>query len=94
VYEFCILIDYLIQDIQHLESETVKTRYKLSLNLTPPYREYVRSEILSDLARRYYEYEAYGIYLELMHDNNDPMESDDYVKHLLQLAKGTSNSQY
>ena len=94
VYEFCKLIDYLIQDIQHLESETVKTRYKLSLHLTPPYRESVRNEILSNLASRYYEYPAYGIYLELMHDNNDPMESDEYVKQLLQIAKGTSNSRY
>jgi hypothetical protein len=88
VNEFCLLIDYLIQDIQYLESETVKTRYKLSLHLTPPYGEYLRCEILSDLASRYYEYPAYGIYLELMHDNKDPMESDEYVKRLLRIAKG------
>ena len=30
IYEFCQLIEYLIFDIQHLETEVVKTRYELS----------------------------------------------------------------
>ncbi|ETA82502.1 hypothetical protein T472_0200775 [Youngiibacter fragilis 232.1] len=94
-YEFCELIECLIQDIQHLETETVKARYKLSQHLTPPHDENVRNEILSDLASSYYEYPAYGIYLALMHSNENPMESDEYVKHLLNTAKGrTVSSQY
>ena len=51
LYEFCQLIDDLIKDIQHLESETVRTRYELSKHLEYPYDDYLRSDILSDLGR-------------------------------------------
>ena len=59
-YEFSQLIDDLIKDIQHLESETVRTRYELSRHLTYPYNEYLRSDILSDLGRRYSDHPTYS----------------------------------
>ena len=54
IYEFCQLTDYLISDIQHLESEVVRLRYVLSSYLSKQDCEMLRCDILSDLAGRYY----------------------------------------
>jgi hypothetical protein len=88
LYEFCRLVDYLIKDIQHLESETVRTRYELSRHLEYPYDEYLRSDILSDLAGRYSDNPAYKAYIQLFYNNQDPMESDEWCEHIYRLAHG------
>ncbi|KNZ40148.1 hypothetical protein [Acetobacterium bakii] len=93
-YEFCQLIDDLIKDIKHLESETVRTRYELSRHLECPYNEYLRSDILSDLARRYSDNSAYQIYIQLLYNNQDPMESDEWCEHIYRLAHGHDDSEY
>lgn len=92
--EFCQLIDDLIKDIKHLESETVKTRYELSRHLEYPYDEYLRSDILSDLARRYNDHPAYQVYIELLYNNQDPMETDEWCDHIYRLAHGHNDSEY
>lgn len=93
-YEFCQLIDDLIKDIQHLESETVRTRYELSRHLTYPYNEYLRSDILSDLGRRYSDHPAYQVYIQLLYNNQDPMETDEWCEHICRLAHGHNDSEY
>ena len=93
-YEFSQLIDDLIKDIQHLESETVRTRYELSRHLTYPYDEYLRSDILSDLGRRYSDHPAYQVYIQLLYNNQDPMETDAWCDHICRLAHGHDDSEY
>ena len=93
-YEFSQLIDDLIKDIQHLESETVRTRYELSRHLQYPYDEYLRSDILSDLGRRYSDHPAYQVYIQLLYNNQDPMETDAWCEHICRLANGHVDSEY
>lgn len=88
LYKFCQLIDYLIKDIQHLESEIVRTRYTLSNYLTYPLDESLRCDILSNLAGRYWDHPAYKAYIHLFYNNQDPMDSDEWVNHILKLANG------
>ncbi len=93
-YEFCQLINELIEDIKHLESETVRTRYELSRHLQYPYDEYLRSDILSDLGRRYSDHPAYQVYIQLLYNNQDPMETDEWCEHICRLANGHVDSEY
>ena len=88
LYEFCQLIEYLIHDIQHLEEEVVKTRYQLCQYLPSPAGTALFSDILSDLGGRYNGHPAYDSYLELYHDNLDPMESEEWVERILRAANG------
>lgn len=92
LYDFCQLIDYLIKDIQHLESETVRTRYTLSKYLESPHDEYLREEILSGLAGRYWDHPAYKVYIKLFYNNQDPMDTDEWVNHIINLAHGREDS--
>ena len=41
----------MVMDIQHLELEVIRARYKLSLFLDPPYNGYLRTEIFSTWGR-------------------------------------------
>ncbi len=86
--EFCWLIDLLVKDIQHLESETVKTRYELSKHLIHPYDVYLRSDILSDLSVRYTDNPTYQFYIQLFYDGQDPMETDEFNNHIYRLSHG------
>jgi len=94
LYEFCELIDDLIKDIKHLESETVRTRYELSRHLEYPFDEYLRSDILSDLGRRYNDHPAYQVYIQLLYNNQDPMETEEWCEHICRLAHGHVDSEY
>ena len=94
IYEFCQLIEYLIFDIQHLETEVVKTRYELSRYLPDQQGELLRGEILSDLGGRYSDHPAYAAYIGLFHDDFDPMDSDEWLHHIIQVAQGNSSNKY
>ncbi|MDD4679866.1 MAG: hypothetical protein PHP79_03110 [Clostridia bacterium] len=94
MYEFCKLVDAMHKDIQHLESEIVRTRYELIRYLDTPYNEYLQSDILSNLAARYYDYPAYESYVKYMCGNQYPMESDEWVDHILKLAHGHESNKY
>lgn len=85
-YDFCKLIDQLIKDIQHLESEVVKTRYQLSNHLDEQERTCLRCDILSNLGGRYSGTPAYDEYVQLFYNSQDPMESDEWVTHICNLA--------
>ena len=88
MYEFISLIDCLVKDIQHLESETVRIRYELSRYLPHPYSADLLGDIVSDLAGRYSDDPAYQVYMKLMYDNRDPMESDEWASQIHRLAHG------
>jgi len=88
LYEFCWLVDNLVKDIQHLESETVRTRYELSQYLNHPYDESLRSDILSNLAGSYSDNSAYQAYIRLLYHNQDPLDSDEWVEHIWNIAHG------
>ena len=94
LYEFCKLVDSLVKDIQHLESETVRTRYELSQYTDKPYDEYLRSDILSDMAGRYGDNPAYQAYVQLFYNNHDPMNSEKWVEHILKLAHSHESNRY
>jgi len=94
LYDFCRLIDLLVNDIVHLEGEVVRTRYALSTYLEPPYDVCLRSDILSDLAGRYSDDPAYQIYMKLLYNNQDPMESDECVQLMNKLANGNNGRPY
>lgn len=85
-YEYCQLIDYLVQDMHHLETELVRTRLDLSQHLPPPYDDALRSDILSDLGGRYSEHPAYRRYLNLMHNGLDPLEDTTWVNAITDAA--------
>ena len=88
LYELFHLVDYLIKDIQHLETETVRTRYELSLYLKNPYDEFLRRDIFSNLAGRYSDNPAYQLYMKLNYNNQDPMDSKEWVNHIWAVAHG------
>ena len=94
IYEFCKLIDVMINDIKHLESETVRYRYALSCYLPDHEKENLRSDILSNLADRYYWSEAYQQYIQMFYNNQDPMDSDEWFEHICRLAHGHDDSEY
>jgi hypothetical protein len=78
----------LIEDIRHLEEEIVQTRYELSQYLPKPYDDYLRADILSNLAREYSDNPAYRKYLKLLHHDLDPMESEEWAERIHKLAHG------
>ena len=57
------LLDQMVMDIQHLELEVIRARYKLSFFLRPPYDEYLRMEIFSSMGSRYGGDPVYDQYL-------------------------------
>ena len=82
------LMEALITDIQHLESEVVRTRYELSRYLPEKERNLLRSDILSGLADRYAEDPAYDAFVEDWCGGTDPMDTDEWVEHIRRLAHG------
>ena len=82
------LIESLITDIQHLESEVVHTRYELSKYLPEKERNLLRSDILAGLGGRYAGDPAYDSFVREWCGGSDPMDSDEWVEHIWRLAHG------
>jgi len=87
---FCELIDLMLEDIKHLESEAVRARHELSRYVPSPYDEFLRWDVFSDLSSRYNHKPAYLIYTELYHNGMDPMDSPEWTKQLLKLGRNGS----
>jgi hypothetical protein len=88
------LIERLINDIQHLESKTVRLRYLLSRFLPECDGETLRCEIFSDLAGNYYEQPAYQRHISKYYGGRDPMDDDNYCKLLLRISRGEEMVDY
>lgn len=82
------LIEALIADIQHLESEVVRMRYELSRYLPEKERNLLRSDILSNLGDRYAGNPAYDVFVREWCSGTDPMDTDEWVEHIRRLAHG------
>jgi len=87
-----VLIDHLINDIQHLASEVVRLRHLLSWHLPKDVGETIRGESLSDLHGSYYGYPAYERFVSRYCDGNDPLESESYCTHMVKLYKGEEST--
>lgn len=78
----CLLLDQMVMDIMMLEEELVRTRLELYQLLPEGEKSIYRCEILPNLAGRYYDHPLYQEYMELLHDGQDPMESEDHLSIL------------
>lgn len=90
IAEIARLLNSMIMDIQHLELEVVRARYKLSFYLSPPYDEYLRMEIFSSLGARYGGdpvYDEYLVYSGLSRDD-DAIDTPFHVQRMLRLRDG------
>jgi hypothetical protein len=92
IADYFRLIEALIADIQHLESEVVRTRYELSRYLPAKERELLRSDILSNLGGRHTSNPAYDVFVREWCNGTDPMDSDEWVEHILRLAHGEESN--
>ena len=88
------LIESLITDIQHLESEVVRMRYELSRHLSEKERNLLRSDILAGLGGRYAGNPVYDAFVQEWCGGSDPMDSDEWVEHIWRLAHGDGSERW
>ena len=76
------LLDQMVMDIQHLELEVIRARYKLSFFLRPPYDEYLRMEIFSSMGSRYGGDPVYDKYLSYcgLSEYDDAIDTPFHLK--------------
>ena len=84
------LLDRMVMDIQHLELEVIRARYKLSLFLDPPYNGYLRTEIFSSLGTRYGGDPVYDQYLSYcgLKEYDDAIDTPFHLNRKQRLAAG------
>ena len=84
------LLDRMVMDIQHLELEEIRARYKLSLFLDPPYNGYLRTEIFSSLGTRYGGDPVYDQYLSYcgLKEYDDAIDTPFHLNRKQRLAAG------
>lgn len=84
------LLDRMIMDIQHLELEVIRSRYKLSFFLVPPYDEYLRAEIFSGMGTRYGGDPVYDQYLSYngLGEYDDAIDTPFHLNRKRRLAAG------
>ena len=84
------LLDQMIKDIQHLELEIVRARYKLSFHLKSHYDEYLRMEIFSSMGSRYGGDPVYEKYLAFcgLGEFDDAIDTPFHVNRMMRLANG------
>lgn len=88
--EISHLLDQMVMDIQHLEIELVRARYRLSFYLNPPYDEYLRVEIFSSMGGRYQGDPVFDEYLYYrgFKEYEDAIDTPFHVNRMQRLAKG------
>ena len=86
IWDIFRLIEALIADIQHLESEVVHMRYELSRHLPEKECSLLRSDILANLGGRYAGDPAYDAFVQEWCGGSDPMDADEWVEHIWKLA--------
>ena len=84
------LLDRMVTDIQHLEVEIVRTRYRLSSYLKPPYDEDMRMELFSGMGGRYQGDTVFDGYLRYrgFAEDEDAIDTPFHVARMLRLAHG------
>lgn len=84
------LLDQMVTDIQHLEVEVVRARYRLSFYLKPPFDEYMRMELFSGMGGRYQGNPVFDEYLHYrgFRDDEDAIDTPFHVARMMRLASG------
>ena len=84
------LLDRMVMDIQHLELEVIRARYKLRFFLAPPYDGYLRTEIFSSMGTRYGGDPVYDQYLTYcgLGEYDDAIDTPFHLKRKRRLAAG------
>ena len=84
------LLDQMVMDIQHLELEVIRARYKLSFFLVSPYDEYLRAEIFGGMGTRYGGDPVYDKYLSYcgLGEYDDAIDTPFHVNRKQRLAAG------
>lgn len=84
------LLDRMVMDIQHLEVELVRTRYRLSFFLESPYDEYMRMELFSGMGGRYGGDPVYDRYLRYrgFSGDEDAIDTPFHVARMMRLSDG------
>ena len=84
------LLDRMVMDIQHLEVELVRTRYRLSFSLESPYDEYMRMELFNGMSGRYGGDPVYDRYLRHrgFSRDEDAIDTPFHVARMIRLAGG------
>lgn len=83
-----VLIDSLVKDILILEEEMIRWRQALLRYLSPLDAQNLLSDIFDNLAQRHYDDKTYQTYLQLLHNGQDPMESEEHTQLLWRLRNG------
>ena len=94
IQEFCLLVDDMIRDIKHLKAEIVRTRYELSEQPTYPYRDALKSDILSDMSCVYDDSVAYKEFMRIMYDGGNPLDFNDFIQALYDISRGKDDNKY
>ena len=87
-YDFYQLIDWLVSDIQKLESRIIYLRYVLSGYLPEADGKALKSEIFSDLSGGYYDNPAYRQYVSDYCGGQDPLNCPDFDELTQKLSAG------
>jgi len=90
------LLDRMVMDIQHLEIELVRTRYRLSFFLENPYDEYMRMELFSGMGGRYGGDPVYDRYLRYrgFSGDEDAIDTPFHVARMMRLSDGHDDYPY
>ena len=84
----------MVRDIQHLEAETNRARYKLSERLDPEHSRITACDILSDLKSPYHDNIAYKEFVSTCYDGGDPLEFKGFLDSMTSLANGRDDRKY
>ena len=94
IRNFLLLVDAMMHDIKHLRAEVVRTRYILSEQSSYPLADGLKGDILSDISVFYDDNPAFQEYMRIMYDGGNPLDFDDYVKSIKNIAEGKDNFKY
>ena len=93
--DFFCLIDALVQEINSLEAEVVRTRQVLTEYLPECWADGLRQDIFCNLSRCFSgDSELYDRYMSYYYDGIDPMDNNEKTALMLRLRDGIDETSY
>lgn len=89
LHDFLALTDAMVNEILLLEEEVIRWRKAIMKFLSPDWADGLDQDIFSGLSRPFYDFKAYVIFMNLMYDGKDPMESAEHRSTMWSLKNGT-----
>ena len=89
ISDFLALTDAMVTEIMRLEEEVVRWRKAIMKFLSKDWADGLDQDIFSGLSRTFYDLNAYKLFMNLMHDGRDPLESEEHFNTMWRLKKGT-----